>query len=206
MQKLVDANPYSGRTVLDVGKLAGISEGGNPHQWYNPDTVRQVIDRITTDLKRLDPKNADYYDAQHAKFESTGLQQYDDLISSIKAKYSGTPVGATESIFAPLSDALGLDLVTPEGFLDAVAEGTDPTAQEKATVDDQIANRAIKVLVYNSQNATPDVKALVKAAKAKQIPITTVTETLSPANLTFQAWQSKELRALRAALATGTGS
>ena len=49
-------------------------------------------------------------------------------------------------------------------------------------------------------------KALVNAAKAKQIPVTTVTETLSPAGLTFQAWQSKQLAALQAALAKGTGS
>jgi zinc/manganese transport system substrate-binding protein len=115
-------------------------------------------------------------------------------------------VGATESIFAPLAEALGLKLITPESFLDAVAEGTDPTAQDKATVDDQIKTNKIKVLVYNSQNATPDVKALVKAAKARKIPVTTVTETLSPAGLTFQKWQSDELTALKAALAKATGS
>ena len=205
-QKLIDANPDSGRKVLNVGKLVGISDGGNPHQWYNPETVQQVIDRITSDLSSLDPKNADYYDAQKTKYESTGLGQYNDLIVGIKAKYSGTPVGATESIFAPLSKALGLDLVTPEAFLDAVAEGTEPTAKDKSTVDEQIAEGTIKVLVYNSQNATPDVKALVQAAKAKKIPVTTVTETLSPAGLTFQAWQSKQLAALQAALAKGTGS
>ena len=205
-QKLIDANPDSARKVLNVGKLVGIDAGGNPHQWYSPDTVRSVIDQVTADLKRLDPKNASYYDAQKTKYQSTGLKQYNDLIAAIKQKYAGTPVGATESIFAPLSKALGLDLVTPEKFLDAIAEGTDPTAQDKATVDEQIKNKAIKVLVFNSQNATPDVKALVNAAKAKQIPVTTVTETLSPAGLTFQAWQSKQLAALQAALARGTGS
>jgi zinc/manganese transport system substrate-binding protein len=205
-QKLIDANPDSGRKVLDVGKLVGIDAGGNPHQWYSPDTVHSVIDRITADLKSLDPKNASYYDAQKSKYESNGLKHYDDLIAGIKQQYSGTPVGATESIFAPLAGALGLDLVTPENFLDAISEGTDPTAHDKATVDDQIKNNTIKVLVFNSQNATPDVKALVKAAKAKKIPVTTVTETLSPAGLTFQAWQSKQLAALQTALAKGTGS
>jgi zinc/manganese transport system substrate-binding protein len=205
-QKLVDANPDFGRKVLNVGKLVGIDAGGNPHQWYSPETVRRVIDRITADLKRLDPKNASYYDAQKIKYTSTGLKRYNDLIAGIKQKYAGTPVGATESIFAPLSAALGLDLVTPENFLDAIAEGTDPTAQDKATVDAQIKNKVIKVLVFNSQNATPDVTALVNAAKAKKIPVTTVTETLSPAGLTFQAWQSTQLAALQAALAKGTGS
>jgi zinc/manganese transport system substrate-binding protein len=205
-QKLLDASPTSGRKVLNVGKLVGIDAGGNPHQWYSPETVQSVIDQVTTDLKGLDPKNASYYDQQKAKYESTGLKQYNDLIAGIKQQYGGTPVGATESIFAPLAGALGLKLITPENFLDAVSEGTDPTAQDKATVDDQIKTNQIKVLVYNSQNATPDVKALVKAAKAMKIPVTTVTETLSPAGLTFQAWQSKQLTALKAALAQASGT
>jgi zinc/manganese transport system substrate-binding protein len=205
-QKLLDASPTSGRKVLNVGKLVGIDAGGNPHQWYSPETVQSVIDQVTTDLKTVDPKNASYYDQQKTKYETTGLQQYQDLIAGIKQQYGGTPVGATESIFAPLAEALGLKLITPENFLDAVAEGTDPTAQDKATVDDQIKTNKIKVLVYNSQNATPDVKALVKAATAQKIPVTTVTETLSPAGVTFQAWQSKQLAALKAALAKGTGT
>jgi zinc/manganese transport system substrate-binding protein len=33
------------------------------------------------------------------------------------------------------------------------------------------------------------------------IPVTTITETLSPANATFQDWQSKQLQALASALA-----
>ncbi len=205
-QKLLDASPSSGRKVLDVGKLVGVDVGGNPHQWYSPQTVQSVIDRVSRDLARLDPKNARYYDQQKTKFESTGLKQYHDLIAGIKQQYAGTPVGATESIFAPLARALDLKLITPETFLDAVAEGTDPTAQDKAAVDDQIAGNKIKVLVYNSQNATPDVKTLVKAAKAKKIPVTTVTETLSPVGVTFQTWQSQQLAALKAALAKGTGT
>jgi len=200
-QKLADGSAVSGRKILNVGELVGVSAGGNPHQWYSPDTVQRVIDRITSDLERLDPKNASYYAEQKTKYLSQGLKQYNDLIATIKRQYAGTRVGATESIFAPLAQSLGLQLITPENFLDAVAEGTDPTARDKATVDDQIRSEKIKVLVYNSQNATPDVKALVKAATANKIPVTTVTETLVPAGATFQAWQTKQLSALKAALA-----
>ena len=165
--------------------------------------MQRVIDKITRDLESLDPKNASYYDQQKTKYESQGLKRYNDVIAAIKRQYAGTPVGATESIFAPLAQSLGLRLITPENFLDAVAEGSDPTARDKATVDDQIRTKKIKVLVYNSQNATPDVKALVKAATANKIPVTTVTETLVPAGATFQAWQTKQLSALKAALARG---
>ncbi len=203
--KLLSANPVSGRAITKVGDLVGLKEGDNPHQWYSPTTVEKVITAITAEYKKLRPADAAYFDQQHDAFESTGLAEYHAVIADIKAKYTGTPVGASESIFAPLSTALGLDLVTPESFLDAIAEGNDPTAADKATVDEQIASKAIKVFVFNSQNSTPDVQRLVNAAKAKAIGVATVTETLTPEGATFQAWQTAELRALEAALAAATG-
>jgi zinc/manganese transport system substrate-binding protein len=203
--KSLAASPDSSRLVIDVGRVVGVPVGGNPHRWYSPSNVDAVANVITADLKRLDPTDSAYFDRQRANFEKTGLAQYHRLIADIKAKYAGTPVGASESIFAPLSDALGLDLVTPASFLKAISEGSDPSPQDKATIDAQIAQKKIKVYVYNSQNATPDVAAQVQAARANGIPVTTITETLSPASATFQQWQSAQLRALEQALAQATG-
>jgi zinc/manganese transport system substrate-binding protein len=200
-QKLVDANPSSSRAVLDVGKLNGIAEGGNPHMWYSPTFVRNVIDAITSHLHQLDSADSTYFTTQHDAYVSTGLKRYNDLRAEIKQKYSSMPVGATESIFAYLAPDLGLNLISPPGFLKAISEGTDPTATDKATMDGQIAGKQIKVLVFNSQNSTPDVQALVDKARTKGIPVTSVTETLDPANLTFQDWQSKQLQTLSGALA-----
>ncbi|MGZ4625906.1 MAG: metal ABC transporter solute-binding protein, Zn/Mn family, partial [Kineosporiaceae bacterium] len=74
-----------------------------------------------------------------------------------------------------------------------------------ATIDQQIAEKKIKVYVYNSQNATPDVQSQVNAAKAVGIPVTTITETMVPATSTWQDWQARQLVALRDALAKATG-
>ena len=89
--------------------------------------------------------------------------------------------------------------------MEAIAEGTEPTPADKATTDRQIAGHQVKVWVYNSQNATPDVQRLNDAAKAAGTPIATVTETLTPEGATFQAWMARELEGLRAALARATG-
>ena len=56
--KLVAASPLGGRVVLDVGKLVGIQPGGNPHRWYSPPNVQQVIGAIVADYRKLDPKDA----------------------------------------------------------------------------------------------------------------------------------------------------
>jgi len=203
--KAVAANPDSGRTVLDVGKLVGVPAGGNPHRWYSPSDVDKVADTITADLKKADPDDAGYFDQQRTAFDTTGLATYHKLINDIKTKYAGTPVGASESIFAPLSDALGLKLLTPPSFLKAISEGTDPSPADKSTIDGQITDKKIKVYVFNSQNSTPDVSAQVKAAKKAGIQVSTVTETLSPAGVSFQAWQSAQLQTLADALHKATG-
>src|SRR5438046_424208 len=44
--KLVAANPVSGRVVVNVGKVVGLKAGANPHQWYAADSVDQVIGAI----------------------------------------------------------------------------------------------------------------------------------------------------------------
>jgi zinc/manganese transport system substrate-binding protein len=164
-----------------------------------------VIDQITSDYKKIDPADAAYFDRQHTTVLGTNLKAYFDVINQIKATYAGTPVGASESIFAMMAPALGLKLLTPTGFLTAITEGTDPSAADKATIDAQIAHRQIRVYVFNSQNATPDVQAQVDAARAKGIPVTTITETLTPAGASFQDWQVAQLNALKQALAQASG-
>ena len=128
------------------------------------------------------------------------LKDYHDTIKTIKTKYAGTKVGASESIFAYVAEGTGLDLITPPGYLNAISEGADPSAADKATVENQIATRAIKVFVYNSQNSTPEVQGLVAKARARGIPIVSVTETMVPASASFQDWQTRQLTDLRAAL------
>ena len=199
------ASPNGARRVVDVGSLVGVPAGGNPHRWYSPSDVEAIAGAITADLKQLDPADAAYFDSQRRALEDTGLATYHRLINEIRARYAGTPVGASESIFAPLSDALGLDLLTPARFLKAISEGTDPSAADKATIDSQIAQCKISVYVFNSQNSTPDIAAQVAAARKQGIPVTAVTETLSPAGASFQDWQTAQLLALQAALAQATG-
>ncbi len=204
--KLVAADPNPARLTVTVGTVVGVPDGGNPHRWYNPVDVQHVVAVLTADYQRLDPADSAYFAQQAATFETTALAPYRAVIAEIRAKYAGTPVGASESIVAMLTPALGLDLVTPPGFLRAISEGTDPTAADKSTIDAQINGKKIKVYVYNSQNATPDVQAQIAAARARGIPVTSITETLTPATASWQQWQTTQLVALRDALAAAAGA
>jgi len=199
--RIVAASPDETRTVIDVGRLAGVPEGGNPHHWYSPADVGQVVAAITAGLKDADPADAGYFDSRRRAFETVDLRSYHRVIEEIRTGYAGTPVGASESIFTPLAEALGLVVTTPPGFLRAVSEGTDPSAADKAASESQLSQRAVKVYVYNSQNATPDVTAQLAVARRAGVPVVAVTETLNPAGASFQQWQVSQLQALKSALA-----
>ena len=205
MDQAIAANPVSGRVVLSVGDLLGLKEGNNAHQWYSPSSVLKVVNQIVVDYDKLDPADSAYFAQQKQTFLTQELAQYRQLINEIRAKYAGTPIGYSESIFQPLGAALGLKLLTPYSFAKAIAEGTEVTAQDKQTVDSQAQNRQIKVWAYNSQNVTPDVQRVTSIVKAQHIPIATVTETLSPATDSFEQWQVAELKGLMAALHQATG-
>ena len=198
--RLLRASPAAGRTVLDVSHAVGARSGSNPHLWYSPAVVHAVVDRIAAAYQRLDPAARGYFKGRRRAFQTGALARYDELIRTIRADSAGTPVGYSESIFEPLGEGLGLRLMTPPGFAKAVAEGTDVTAQDKRTVDAQASSRQIKVWVFNRQNVTPDVQRVNDIARAHGIPVVTVTETLSPAGESFQAWQAAQLERLLAAL------
>ena len=198
-QNLLDASPVAQRRVLDIGSLVGEKEGANPHRWYFPDDVEHVVAQITNEYQRLDPSDARYFDEQRAAFESDGLGEYRQLLHEIEQRHAGTAVGASESLFVGIAEATRLDLRTPAHFLEAVSEGTDPVASDKAVVDRQITGREIKVFVYNSQNATPDVVTLVHEAEHADVPVVAMTET-QPEGVAFQEWQTQQLRALLDAL------
>jgi zinc/manganese transport system substrate-binding protein len=202
-QKLLAANPSSQRQVVAVAQLLGKKAGDNPHFWYNPDYVIRIADQITSSYKTIDPADAAYFDQQRVDFAGA-LKPYLDRIAEIRAKFGGKPVGSTESIFVYMADALGLSLISPPEFMQAVSEGNDPPVSAVAAFQDQITTRGIKVLVYNIQTATSITTNLKTLATANHIPVVGISETLQPENATFQSWQISQLVDLENALSTGT--
>jgi zinc/manganese transport system substrate-binding protein len=203
--KLLSANPTSSRIVLNVGGLLGLEDGDNPHRWYDPADVEAVANAITADLQRLDPEDSAYYSRQREAFEEHGLARYHSLIAEIRRRYAGVAVGASESVFAAQAPALGLRLITPAGLLKAVSEGTEITAQDTLTAQRQLSSHTVKVWIYNSQNATPEVQQLNALARAHGIPIATITETLFPAGVSFEHWQVAQLERIERALHEAAG-
>jgi zinc/manganese transport system substrate-binding protein len=198
-QKLLSANPSQTRRVFTVADLLNKKAGDNPHFWYNPDWVEKVADRITADYKAMDSADSSYFTQQRQAF-ATALKPYHDAIAHIRSTFSGVPVGSTESIFVYMAQALGVNLISPPEFMQAISEGSDPPAQTVAQFQDQISHHQIKLLVYNTQTSTPITDNLKQLATKNGIPVVGISETVEPTTASFQDWQTKQLNSLQAGL------
>ncbi len=200
--KLLQAQPAEGRKVLKVADLVGKKDGDNPHFWYNPAFVDQFAARVTADLTELDPAHADSY-RQNLTTLNKQLAKIQNVIGSIKLFYTNTKIAATEDIFDYTAVATGLDIISPPAFTQAVAESNDPPTDTIATFQKQLQAHEPAVLIYNKQAATPLTESLKKLASEHNIPVIGITETLQPAQATYQDWMRGQLEALSSALSQG---
>jgi len=187
--------------VMNVGDRLGLSVGQNPHRWYDPGDVDQIIGEIASDLSQLRPALASQFHRNAVRYKTVTLASYHSKISWISTHMAGTAVGASESMVSPLFAALDLNLATPERFLVAVSQGGEPTAGDLSTITTQIATHAIVLYCENIQNITPAVAAQVRAANAAVPPVPVVTMTETPTeHQSFATWQTEQLGRLEAAL------
>lgn len=198
MDKVLSGSPNADRVLLVAGQVANHKLPDNPHIWYGFDNMPAIAQAITNALKKLDSQDAAYFDSNLSTFVQS-LTALEQKVAAIKAKYAGTPVALTETIYLYQSMPEGLNVLTPFEFMKAIAEGNDPPADTVATVNNQVNNRQAKILIYNEQTITPITTNLQNQAKQRNIPVVPVTETMPPGK-TYQTWMSDQLDALQRAL------
>ncbi|MGZ3623034.1 MAG: metal ABC transporter solute-binding protein, Zn/Mn family [Ktedonobacteraceae bacterium] len=198
MDKLLSGSPNSNRLTLKAFDIAQVKLPENEHVWYSIDNAATIAQAITTDLKKLDPTDAATFENNFQMFKQS-LQPVQQKIVDIKSKYAGTPVGLTETIYLYQAVPLGLNVLTPFEFQKAMAEGNEPPAGTVVTAENQITHHQIKVLIFNEQTITPSTTKLENDARAQNIEIVPVSETMPPGK-TYQTWMLDQLNALDQAL------
>src|SRR5579859_1873352 len=198
MDKILSGSPNASRMLLVAGQIASHQLPNNPHVWYGLDNMPDIAQAIVKGLKQLDSKDAAFFDSNLATFIQS-LTPLKQKIAAVKAKFAGTPVALTETIYLYQSTPEGLNVLTPFEFMKAIAEGNDPPADTVATVNNQVDNRQVKILIYNEQTITPITTNLQNQAKQRNIPVVPVTEMMLPGK-TYQTWMSDQLDVLQQAL------
>ena len=190
---LHDASPE----IVEAAKLMGRKPGDNPHLWYDPHTMPVVAETVTALLIKLDPDHRANYEANLSAFE-TSLDPLHAKIAALRQAYGGTPITATEPIFDYMAQAIGL-IVKNKGFQLAVMNGAEPSASQIAAIQDDLKNRSVRVLIYNTQTVEALTTRLQALAKQSGIPVIGVSET-EPPGQRYQDWMLAQLTALEAAL------
>jgi zinc/manganese transport system substrate-binding protein len=198
MDKLLSASPNPDRTLIVAGDVVSNPLPNNPHVWYGIDNIASIAQAITNALVQTDPADSAFFKSNLSAFDAS-LPPITDKMNEIKAQYAGTPVALTETIYLYQTGLMGLNVLTPFNFQKAIAEGNDPSAQDVSSANSEIADKQVKVLIYNSQTITPITTNLQNAATAAGIPIVPVSETM-PASDTYQSWMLDELNTLQQAL------
>ncbi len=198
MDRLLAASSAPHRQVIVVADLLGRHNGDNAHLWYDPQTMPRLARSLADALIRQDPatKSQVAVRCQHVLASLAALQAY---IDRLRARFAGADVAATEPVLGPMVAALGLH--DRHGrFEISVMNGTEPRAGDVASMEDDLRARRIRVLIVNAQASDPAAARLAELARAENIPVVAVSETL-PAGKTYQQWVGAELAALETALA-----
>ena len=202
MEKLLAAVPKPGRVVITAASLAGKKAGDNPHLWYDPATMPAVAKALADAFSKADSAHAADF-ASRLTATLASLERIGQRVAQIKAKHKGEPVTATEPVFGPMADALGLTMRN-QRFALAMMNDTEPSARDVAAFENDLKQHKVKLLLYNSQVAGKLTQRLLGIATKAKVPVVGVTET-QPANVSFQDWMLGQLEAVDKAL-TGPSS
>lgn len=200
MNKLLDASPRPGRVVIDVQQVTGAKDDANAHLWYDPRTMPLVAEAAAAALTALEPRSAAYFADRKASYQAS-LQRITDKIGALKATYAGAPVAFTEPVAEYLAAAIGLTVLTPPGFMEAIEKGVDPAPADVAAERALLTGRKVKALLYNSQVTSPLTTGIRELAVQHGVPVVGVAETIPPTARTFVQWQLAQLDDLERALA-----
>jgi zinc/manganese transport system substrate-binding protein len=199
MDRLLATSASSNRTAIDVQKLLGLPDGGNPHIWYDPQTMPKVARAVADALEQIEPASKPIFEANLAAY----LDSFAPLtsgIAEIKSKYGGAPIACTEPVAGYLTAAMGLQVLTPDGFAKAIENGTDPAPVDVAAQRDLLTGHKVKILLYNSQATSPVTDSIKTLAEQQGIPVVGVSETMPKQSQSFVDWQVGQLSEMETAL------
>jgi zinc/manganese transport system substrate-binding protein len=196
-EKLMQAAPRPDRVTINAAQLTGQKPGANPHLWYDPATMPAVARAVAAALTQADRAHAADY---AARLDATlsRLAQVETRAAHLKNKHAGKTVTATEPVFGPMAAALGL-VMRNERFQLAMMNDTEPSARDVAAFENDLKERKVKALIYNSQVSEKLTERLLAVARQSKVPVVAVTESM-PANTNYVDWMLTELDALDKAL------
>lgn len=198
--KLLSASKRDDRTEIAVGSdLLGLTDGDNPHVWYDVDAMPKLADALAEALAAIDPESAEFYRSNAENYRNA-LAPFLQKVDALK-QADGVPVETTETIFEYMAEKINLIPQTPD-FAISVFNGVDPSPADLIQMEQNLRENKVKLLIYNSRTKNEDVDRFMRLAEDAGIPVVAVTEQM-PAGKTYLTWMMDQLNELEKALNEG---
>jgi zinc/manganese transport system substrate-binding protein len=154
---------------------------------------------IATDLERLEPSHAAYFEHELATFGAS-LQPWFRAIAAFKMNHAGTAVAVTEPVADYLLKAMGMRILTPFVFQADIMNGVDPAPEDISLEEGFFAKHEAKVFCYNQQVVDSLTSTIKQTALSSKVPVVGVYETMPTPGYDYQTWMLAEVRAIEAAI------
>ena len=149
----------------------------NEHVWYSVPTMTKLVDEVSSKLSDELPDSADDVKKNAEDYKSE-LGKLQSQLDEAKSEHDGEKAAATEPIALWLFHDMGIENITSQDFLSAVEHGDDVPPLVVKEAKEQIANKEVVVLAYNSQNSGPQADELKKTAESAGVPVVNLAETM----------------------------
>lgn len=173
-------------------------EGFNEHVWYDLSAMSDLAQGIASELGALRPDDADTFAANAASFVAS-LDTLTGELTALDAAHGGAHIFVTEPVPLYLTEAAGLENVTPEAFSQAVEEGQDVPPATLLDALHLLRAGEVRAVIVNSQTGGVETDAVIEAAGHADIPVLEFSEVL-PDGLTYTAWMQQNIDSLTKAL------
>jgi zinc/manganese transport system substrate-binding protein len=203
MTTLLNTVPTGSVRAVDAVEVSGYAgtQGVelNEHVWYDLPTVAKVAAAIASELAQVQPAHAAAFHANANRFRAA-LNSLIRTEAMLRATHAGQGAAITESVPLYLLQACGLINRTPAAFSAAVESESDVAPRVLQQTEALLSGHQVVLLAYNEQTSSSTTQKVLDLARANQIPVVPVTETL-PGGATYLTWMSATLRSVRTALA-----
>jgi zinc/manganese transport system substrate-binding protein len=206
MNNIENASPNSARKIITAQNVLDLpTDTPNPHLWYKPTTMPAVAKVMAKDLDKLDPSHSAYFAANLATFDAS-LKPWLAAIATFKSKYPNTPVAVTEPVADYLLQAMGAKILTPFVFQADIMNGVDPAPEDITLEDNLFTKHKVKLFCYNQQVVDALTSSIRDTAASAHVPVVGVYETMPTPGYDYQTWMMAEVKAIEAAVVSGTST
>ena len=192
-RKVIDAVTASGLEQEASGR-AGSDGHFNEHVFYDFGAVARVADALAAALAEADPAHRANYEARAATVRDN-LRSLTRRAAAIGTEHPGLTAVATEPVAGYLLQAIGIEDVTPEGYVEQSESDAGPSALVRRQTVDVITSGRASLLVRGAQTEDQVSHQLELAAESRGIPEVEISETLPAGVTTYTGFAEKALSA-----------